>query len=123
MLKIRNLILSDIEAATDLQRRVYPAIPPFRPDQYRSLLSNFPQGQFIAELDGLVVGLAISLVILWEDYSLHHTWVTVTANGTFDTQDMSGRTSTAPRSASTRISAATASVTRSTTRAGNCAGP
>lgn len=92
MLKIRNLILSDIEAATDLQRRVYPAIPPFRPDQYRSLLSNFPQGQFIAELDGLVVGLAISLVILWEDYSLHHTWVTVTANGTFDTQDMSGRT-------------------------------
>ncbi|MDI6747078.1 MAG: GNAT family N-acetyltransferase [Rhodocyclaceae bacterium] len=92
MLTIRNLTHDDIAAATDLQRRVYNAIPPFSTAQFESLLSHFPEGQFVAELDGRVVGIAISLVILWDDYSLHHTWASVTNDGHFDTHDMSGRT-------------------------------
>ena len=92
MLTIRNLTHADIAAATDLQRRVYNAIPPFRPEQFESLLGHFPEGQFVAELDGRLVGIAISLVVLWDDYSLHHTWDSVTNEGHFDTHDMSGRT-------------------------------
>lgn len=91
-LTVRNLAATDIAAATDLQRRVYNAIPAFRPEQFASLLHHFPQGQFIAEQDGRVLGIAISLVVLWDDYSLHHTWASVTNNGHFDTHDMGGRT-------------------------------
>jgi GNAT superfamily N-acetyltransferase len=92
MVIIRNLTRADIGAAADLQRRVYKAIPAFRPEQFEGLLTRFPEGQFVAELEGRIVGLAISLVILWDDYSLHHTWADVTNNGQFDTHDMSGRT-------------------------------
>ena len=92
MVTIRNLLHADIEAANDLQRRVYQSIPAFTESQFNSLLANFAEGQFVAEIDGRIVGLAISLVILWDDYSLHHTWASVTNNGQFDTHDMSGRT-------------------------------
>lgn len=89
---IRHLERRDFAAATDLQRRVYPSIPAFTDAQFDSLLSRFPQGQFVAEREGSIVGIAISLVILWDDYSLHHTWPEVTNDGNFDTHDMEGRT-------------------------------
>jgi GNAT superfamily N-acetyltransferase len=92
MVTIRHLTHADIDAAADLQRRVYRVIPAFRRDQFEGLLAHFPQGQFAAELDGRLVGIAISLVILWDDYSLHHTWASVTNDGNFDTHDMDGRT-------------------------------
>jgi len=93
MLVIRNLRPADIDAAIALQQRVYTAIPAFRHDQFESLLERFPHGQFVAELDGRVVGIAISLVILWDDYSLHHTWGSITNDGQFDTHDpVRGRT-------------------------------
>lgn len=89
---IRNLAAADIAAAADLQQRVYKTIPAFRKEQFESLLAHFPEGQFVAETDGRLVGLAVSLVILWDEYSLHHTWASVTNNGLFDTHDTSGRT-------------------------------
>lgn len=92
MLNVRELTHDDLDAAHSLQDRVYLAIPPFRPEQFGSLLERFPEGQLVAELDGRIVGLALSLVILWDDYSLHHTWGSVTNHGVFDTHDMSGRT-------------------------------
>lgn len=92
MLIIRNLGPADIAAAIDLQRRVYQVIPAFQPSQFESLLRCFPAGQVVAELDGRLVGMALSLVILWDDYSLHHTWASVTNNGLFDTHDTGGRT-------------------------------
>lgn len=90
--KVRNLMVQDVDAAIELQRRVYPAIPAFSRSQYESLLRHFPQGQLVAELEGKIVGLALSLVVTWNDYSLHHTWDSVTHLGFFDTHDMSGHT-------------------------------
>ncbi len=90
---IRNLTHRDIAAAIELQKDVYEAIPAFRPEQFANLLERFPQGQLAAENEGRLVGIAISLVILWDDYSLHHTWADITNNGNFDTHDpVSGRT-------------------------------
>jgi len=88
MLQIRNLCHSDIDSAIALQRCVYPSIPAFRQEQFENLLAIFPRGQFAAELDGQLVGIAVSLVILWDDYSLHHTWSSITNNGNFDTHDL-----------------------------------
>jgi len=84
---IRNLRQSDIDSAIALQGLVYPSIAAFRHDQFENLLALFPRGQFVAELDGQLVGIAISLVILWDDYSLHHTWNSITNHGNFNTHD------------------------------------
>ncbi|MFY9326692.1 MAG: GNAT family N-acetyltransferase [Georgfuchsia sp.] len=89
---IRNLVAADITAAIALQRRVYKTIPPFSPEQFQNLLNFFPEGQFAAEINGRLIGIAISLVILWDDYNLHHTWESVTNKATFDTHNMNGRT-------------------------------
>lgn len=93
MLTVRNLQNSDIESAMRLQNAVYKHIPGMSRLQFEDLLKLFPQGQFVAESDGKIVGLTISLVILWDDYSLHHTWGSITNNGNFDTHDIEhGRT-------------------------------
>ncbi|MDP1524291.1 MAG: GNAT family N-acetyltransferase [Rhodocyclaceae bacterium] len=92
MLSIRNLRSADIPSVIALQQRVYTTIPAFQEPQFESLLREFPTGQVVAELDGEIVGIALSLVILWDDYSLHHTWASVTNDGLFDTHDMGGRT-------------------------------
>ncbi len=90
--RIRHMLRSDVAAAIALQDRVYRSIPPFTPDQFDSLLGRFPDGQFVAEVDGKFVGMAISLLVLWDDYSLHHTWDSVTGSCEFDTHDQNGRT-------------------------------
>ncbi len=87
---IRNLVAADIAAATDLQRRVYKTVPAFQAEQFKSLPDHFPKGQFAAEMDGQLAGLAISLVASWDDYSPHHSWANVTNNGLSDTRDMGG---------------------------------
>jgi len=82
----------DFDGAIALERSVFPDIPAFTHQQFENLLEHFPQGQFVAELDGKIVGMAISLVVLWDDYSLHHTWNSVINYGSFDTHNMKGRT-------------------------------
>ena len=91
-MNVRNMTAQDFDSAIALERSVFPAIPAFTHQQFESLLDHFPQGQFVAELDGNVVGMAISLVVLWDDYSLHHTWNSVINHGVFDTHNMNGRT-------------------------------
>lgn len=91
-LTVRRLVEEDIDAARDLQRKVYRRIPALRPEQFSNLLAVFPHGQFAAVADGRLVGIAISLVVLWDDYGLHHTYDEVTGHQNFDTHNMNGRT-------------------------------
>ena len=93
MLTVRNLLNSDIDSAMYLQNTVYKHIPGMSRSQFEELLQRFPQGQFVAESKGKIVGFTISLIILWDDYSLHHTWESITNNGNFDTHNIElGRT-------------------------------
>jgi len=52
----------------------------------------FPAGQMVAVLDGKVVGAASSLIVMWDDYGLDHTWREVTGNGMFDTHNPTRKT-------------------------------
>lgn len=54
----------------------------------------FPQGQLVAiELaSGRVVGMAASLVLLWDDYEEHQNWRDFTDGGTFRNHNPEGRT-------------------------------
>lgn len=52
----------------------------------------FPQGQIVAEIDGELVGAASSLVVLWGEWKIEHTWHEITAQGSFDTHNPEGHT-------------------------------
>ncbi len=91
-LTIRPLREEDIETVRALQRKVYRRIPPLRPEQFGNLLRLFPQGQFVAVAGETIVGLSISLVVLWDDYGLRHTYDEITGGQSFETHNIHGRT-------------------------------
>src|SRR5690606_10638754 len=53
----------------------------------------FPQGQFVAEIDGKIVGAAASLIVdLGRDPLRSHTWSGITDSGWFTTHDAAADT-------------------------------
>lgn len=89
---VRNTRRADIKPLIELQKRVYPNIPHWREDLLEHQLELFPQGQFIVEIDGELVGASSSFVVLWDEWQVDHTWGEITARGSFDTHNPQGRT-------------------------------
>jgi GNAT superfamily N-acetyltransferase len=50
-------------------------------------VSIFPDGQFVAIDGGRVVGMAASLIVLWDDYDMQTGWRDFTAGGYFTNHD------------------------------------
>jgi ribosomal protein S18 acetylase RimI-like enzyme len=91
-LSVRHTRAADIPRLIELQSKTYMTIAPWSEQKFQSQLAVFPQGQVVAELDGRVVGAASSLVVLWDEWSVDHSWTEITASGTFETHDPHGRT-------------------------------
>jgi ribosomal protein S18 acetylase RimI-like enzyme len=92
-LEIRNTREEDFDGIADLTRRVYVGSPPWTARQLASHLAVFPEGQFVAVEAGRVVGMAASLIVLWDNYDFETNWRDFTAEGTFANHDPAhGRT-------------------------------
>jgi len=89
---IRHTRSSDIKPLLDLQERVYPTIRPWPESTLRQQIETFPQGQIVAEVDGQLVGAASSLMIMWDEWDVEHTWKEITSRGSFNTHNAEGRT-------------------------------
>jgi GNAT superfamily N-acetyltransferase len=74
---------------TELSARVYPGSPPWNDVQLQSHIDMFPDGQFVAieQETRRVVGMAASLIVLWDDYEMHTTWRDFTDRGMFTNHD------------------------------------
>jgi GNAT superfamily N-acetyltransferase len=91
----RNTRREDFPEIIALSRKVYPQSKPWRDDQLASHLRIFPEGQFVAveKATGQVLGMAASLIILWDDYDLSGSWRDFTDQGMFTNHDpFRGRT-------------------------------
>jgi len=88
-IKVRNTQSSDIPGIIELSRAVYPDSGPWSTEQLESHLKVFPEGQFVAVdvPSGRIVGMAASLVVLWDDYELNTNWRDFTAGGYFTNHD------------------------------------
>ncbi|MCB1229844.1 MAG: bifunctional GNAT family N-acetyltransferase/carbon-nitrogen hydrolase family protein [Verrucomicrobiae bacterium] len=94
---VRNPEEEDIPAMIDLHRRCFPQMmesdEAWRPDQLQSHLELFEEGQFVAEVDGTIVGVASSLIVdLGHDPLRHHTYYGITDDGYFYNHDPQGDT-------------------------------
>lgn len=69
----------------ELCRRVYPFSKPWSLAQLESHRSYFPDGQWIVldETNGEIVGMALSLIVVWDDYSSQDDWGYFTSGGFF----------------------------------------
>lgn len=91
-LRIRPTRIDDFAAIRDLQRATYPAIAPWTEEQLAAQVAAFPEGQMVAEMEGRVIGASASLVVMWDDYAVDHTWKGITGDGFFGTHEPAGRT-------------------------------
>lgn len=71
----------DIEAILRMQDECFPGMDPWERAHLESHLNIFPEGQFVAELDGEIIGSCSSLIINFDEYDDRHTWDDVTDEG------------------------------------------
>ena len=92
--RIRRTEPRDFAGIIALCGAVYPASPPWTEEQLGSHLAVFPEGQLVAEAPGgAIVGMAASLIVLWDDYDFATPWRDFTARGMFTNHDpLNGRT-------------------------------
>jgi ribosomal protein S18 acetylase RimI-like enzyme len=75
---IRRMTLDDVEAGAALQAAAFP--PPFPEellwsvDHLRTHVEKFPEGQFVAEAEGRVVGTCSSCLLTEENWQAHRPW-------------------------------------------------
>lgn len=86
-IRVRQVTPADFAGIAGLCRSVYRDAPSWAPEQLASHLKVFPEGQLVAEFDGRIVGMAASLIVLWDDYTMDTSWRDFTANGTFRNHD------------------------------------
>lgn len=86
---IRNTRPEDFSGIMEISRQVYPTAPPWMPLQLESHLRVFPEGQFVAveSESQRVVGMAASLIVLWDDYDMQANWRDFTDRGMFTNHD------------------------------------
>jgi GNAT superfamily N-acetyltransferase len=92
---IRRLESRDFDGVVELTREVYPASPPWSARQLASHLAVFPEGQVVAVevATQRIVGMAASLIVLWDDYDTSGSWRDFTDGGMFTNHDaVRGRT-------------------------------
>lgn len=94
---VRNWREEDIPGIIDCHRAAYPDYSPeevFDERLHELQLAAFPEGQFLAEIDGVVVGYATSLIVQLDDLGEKHvyTYAEITGSYTFSTHEPSGDT-------------------------------
>lgn len=93
--QIRRWRTTDIPALVQVQRECYPGMPEetFMDERkLRMQLTAFPDGQYLAEADGRIVGYSSSLIVILDDESPWHSYDEITGVGTFGTHDPAGDT-------------------------------
>lgn len=80
-LVVRRAKRSDVDALQDLSNRVYDPVPGHTKRSLRAQLNNFPEGQFVAEYDGKIVGHCATFIIDEAAALAPHTWDEITGQG------------------------------------------
>lgn len=78
---MRNAELADVAQIEALSRRVYGEGEASTQDEIRGQINNFPDGQFVAEYDGDLVGYCATFMIDEETALQPHSWMEITGGG------------------------------------------
>jgi len=78
---IRNALPRDIASLLPLYDKVYGAGYGYTSDQILGQINRFPEGQFVAEFEGRIVGHCVTFVIGSAIAMAQHTWNEITGGG------------------------------------------
>ncbi|MDE5414907.1 bifunctional GNAT family N-acetyltransferase/carbon-nitrogen hydrolase family protein [Alkalihalobacterium chitinilyticum] len=80
-IEIRNIMRKDFDEIMALQKLCFPNMEPWEIQHLESHIRVFPEGQFVVEYDGKIIGSCSSLVINFDEYDDQHTWDEITDKG------------------------------------------
>lgn len=87
------MMATDIPRILEMEAACFPGIPKdrhWKPDMLEAHVARFPDGQFVVEIDGVVVGSATNLRVRTEDALAAHSWMGITGGGYLTTHDDRG---------------------------------
>ncbi|WP_219907929.1 bifunctional GNAT family N-acetyltransferase/carbon-nitrogen hydrolase family protein [Enhygromyxa salina] len=93
--RVRRWRVEDVPAIVECQRKAYDDYTSsgmYDARNYEMQLHAFPEGQFLAEIGGKVVGYATSLIVQLEDLPGAYEYDELTGSGTFSTHTPGGDT-------------------------------
>lgn len=86
---VRNATLKDVQGIRDLSAKVYP-LTPLTEEMIRGQITNFPEGQFIVEYEGKIIGHCATFMISGDICLNPHSWKEVTGGGYASRHDPDG---------------------------------
>ena len=89
-LEVRQAKPRDIREIADLVRRAYDDLPAYTQGEIRGQINNYPEGCFIARLDGTIVGYCASMRLDERVALAELNWDEVTGNGFGSRHDPTG---------------------------------
>ena len=92
---VRAWTAEDIPGIVVCHRAAYSEYPKnayYTERFYEMQFAAFSEGQYLAEIDGVIVGYATSLIVQLDDDAHWYTYEEITGGGTFSTHDPSGDT-------------------------------
>ncbi|MGD8707443.1 MAG: GNAT family N-acetyltransferase [Nitrosopumilaceae archaeon] len=93
---IRTLKKQDIPQVVELQKVAFPSMAAegvyWKPKQLEAHIQTFPEGQFVAEYKGKIIGSCSSLIIKLVPPYKEHTWKTACGDSFFKNHDPNGDT-------------------------------
>lgn len=90
--KIRKWKLNDYSSIVDLQLKCFPGMKPWTSEQFKSLISIFPEGQACIVINNKIVASCSSHIINFDNYSTTDSWNKLTDNGYIKNHDPKGDT-------------------------------
>jgi predicted amidohydrolase/GNAT superfamily N-acetyltransferase len=89
-LKLRHLRLEDYPDVRRIMEAVYPAMGPWKRDQFAAQINRFAEGQIGIEDNGKIVAAAITLLVDYDRFGDRHSYREITGNGYLTTHDPNG---------------------------------
>lgn len=89
-LVIRNAVVRDVPAIQKLSVKVYKEHYQYSQAELRGQIRHFPEGQFVAEYNGKVIGYCASLIVHRQKAMRSHSWREITGNGYCSTHTRNG---------------------------------
>jgi predicted amidohydrolase/GNAT superfamily N-acetyltransferase len=87
---LRNARASDAPRVARLSEKVYGASQAYSLEMIRGQVTNFPEGQFVAEYEGQIVGYCATFIVHEELALASHKWEEITGHGFASRHDPAG---------------------------------
>lgn len=91
-IKLEFLTLDDTQELKEAMIMSYETLTDayWKESEIKTLIEKFPEGQVVIRIDGEIAGAALSIIVDYEKFALHHTYNEITGNYTFNTHTDNG---------------------------------